>query len=192
MTSVTDNLLFPVLVAVIGGVIASWITLARRRRAIRGALTSEINLLLRQAADYKEYLSQEPHDWLTVGTVLSEAPVFVASPHRIFNAMLAELWLLPATEAQKVLLFYSHMEDCENLIQILFQRIQKQEEGGKPLEARQVAVTKSRIKRIVKGLESAVRVTDGKIDKLRQLPVTYVLPTARDTSKELGVVFKVG
>jgi len=190
MNAMTDNLLFPVLVAVIGGLTISWIKLARQRSAIRSALISEINLLLRQAADYKEYLSQDGHDWLKEGVALSESPVFVTSAHRVFNAMLNQLWLLPAAEARKVLRFYSHVEDCENLIQILFERIQKQESVGKPLDAKQVAVTKARIKRIVKGLDSAVRVTDGKIDKLQQLPTTYLLPTARDTSKELGVVFK--
>jgi hypothetical protein len=192
MNGITDNFLWPVLVAVIGGLTMSWIKLARQRSAIRNALISEINLLLRQAADYREYLSQEPHDWLTEGMILSESPVFVASPKRVFNTVLLQLWLFPSSEVQKVLRFYSHIEDCETLIQILFERIQKQEDAGKPLEARQIAVTKSRIKRIIKGLDSAIRVTDGKIDKLGQLPTTYALPTARDSSKELALVFKVG
>ncbi len=190
MSLVTDKFFVPIAVLVLGGLLTYWVQLMRQRVAIRKALISEINLLFRDAVDYKEYLSQERHDWLKKGARLKESPVFVASSKRVFNAMLPQLWLLPRSELQKVLLFYSHVEDCENLIQILFGRIHKQEQIGKPLDAKQIAVTKVRIKRILKGLDSALRITNGKIDKLGELPQNHDLPTAKDTSKELGSFFK--
>jgi len=132
--------------AVIGtfivGLSLYFIKAGRQRYSIRQALISEINLLLGQLDDYKRYLLRDDHKWCNEGSTLTESPVFVPSNYRVFSTSLPFLWLLPTDEMKKILLFYSQVENCEKLIEILFGRIQGHEKGAK-------AITKDQVKRRV-------------------------------------------
>ena len=187
-SSVTSGLLFPLVVALVGGIVLYWSKLVRERRMIRQALVSEINLLLRQASDYREYLALDGHDWFKVGQTLIESPVFVPSEKQVFTAALPYFWLLSKMEMKKLLLFYHHIDACEKLIEILFLRIQKLETAATPLTTKQVALTKGRRDRIVAGLVSAIQTNEYQITKLTDLPDKYELETGKKTAVKLGVL----
>jgi hypothetical protein len=161
-------------VAIAGGYILFLIKTNRQRRAVRLALTSEINALLVEASVYKRYLSDDGHDWLKAGLTLTESPVFVVSNWRMFNASLPYFWLLPNNELQKVLEFYSQIESCEKLIEILFGRVQEYVEAKIPLTEKQVSQTKIRVKRITDDLESALKITNNRIGALNFQEATRV------------------
>jgi len=186
----TDKMILPLLVALIGGLVTYWAKLSRERDALRTGLLSEINFLLRQTEEFKDYLSLEGHPWHQVGETLRESPVFVATPRKIFAAMLPSLWLLSRNELDKVLQFYNHLEDCEKLLEILFGRIKKLEDAGKPLDSDQVSHMKKRTHRIIRGFESVLHDCNLPVKKLSDLPGNYKLPSAEETARNLGISFK--
>lgn len=185
----TKDLIFPVLVALAGGFALYWFKYFRARGLVRQALTEDINLLLRQCADYQAYLSLNGHDWLKKGETIFESPVFVSSNKQVFAASLPFLWLLTKKETKKIFRFYSHVDDCEKLIEILFLRIQKLEANGQPLTEKQIALIKGRRDRIVAGLTSLLKSSQFQIIKINELPDDYDFPTGRETAVKLGKEF---
>src|SRR5947209_9198897 len=128
-------LIFPLIVTLVGGLVAALLAglvlyLVNRRQqssVVKQALLSEITFLIKQAHDYDHYLDRPNHYWLQENHVLKESPVFVASKTDIFNACLPLLYLLSPSEVERIFQFYSHFTGCERLIEILFGRIAKQE-----------------------------------------------------------------
>jgi hypothetical protein len=187
MNDLTTKYLFlPLFVAILGGFIVWWLKNARQRSAVRQMLISEINLLINEFSDNTDYLSRRTHDWLKEGTVLNEAPVFAETPRKMWTAVLPMLWFLPNEELRKVLLFYTHIERCEQLIQILFSRIQEQQESNQALTKDQVERNQVRLDRILGGCRSAINITNRRIEKLGDLPATYSLATAECTAENLA------
>jgi hypothetical protein len=122
--------------------------------------------------------------WLQEGAVLKESPVLARSNYRVYCALLPNLHLLSEDEIARVLEFYSHYENCESLIEILFGRLQGQEKAGHPLTGAQIELTKKRAKRIVGGLDSIIDATNGHVDTLDGLPGKCELEAAHPIKME--------
>lgn len=73
MRELNQLVLAPFLVAALAGCVLYWIQLSRQRATTRQALASEINLILRQARDFRDYLIQDSHAWLQEGVTLARA-----------------------------------------------------------------------------------------------------------------------
>ena len=184
MRELNQLILAPFLVAALAGFVLYWIQLSRQRTTTQQALASEINLILRQARDFRDYLLQDSHAWLHEGAILKESPVLARSNYRVYSALLPNLHLLSGKEISCVLEFYSHYENCENLIEILFGRLQGQEKAGHPLTEMQIALTKKRAERIVNGLENILSTTSGSINSLDDLPIKCSLEAAHPIKLE--------
>lgn len=187
MRELNQVFLAPFLVASLAGLLLYWVQLKRQKATTRQALASEINLILLQARDFRDYLIQDSHAWLQEGITLKESPVLAGSTYRVFSALLPNLHLLSSKEISCVLEFYSHYENCEKLIEILFGRLQGQEKAGHPLTGAQIALTKKRAGRIVSGLDSILNATSGRINSLNELPIKCRLEAANPiTLKEIS------
>ncbi len=190
MNGFSEIFIIPLAVVVFGSLIVYWTKLLRQQTTVRHALINEINMLLRQCGDFKEYLIQDGHDWLKEGMVLDESPVFIRSSYKVYKEALSQLYLLSKEEITKVLMFYNHHEECQTLLEILFARIHQQEESKKQLTDKQIAITKARVERIIDGLTSVLKIRGGQIVSLYVLPEKYGLPTAKETAIKMGHVFK--
>jgi hypothetical protein len=102
----------------------------RKRSRLLETLSHEINGLLRQAEELRLYLSQEGHEWLKPGAVLTEAPVHLRVETPVFLSSLNRLYLLGRRQAGKILDFYAAYENNQRLIEILFARLHQEEEAG--------------------------------------------------------------
>ncbi|RPJ05441.1 MAG: hypothetical protein EHM28_12100 [Spirochaetaceae bacterium] len=154
----------------------------RKKSVLRYTLADEIGQLVTQAQELKLYLSQEGHDWLKPGQVLSEAPIHLKIETKIYFGSLKRLHLLGGGEMKRVVAFYTANENIQRLVEILFARISQAEARGQALHDKAVQLTKLRIRRILQGLDAICRAADSGRVKLKLLPESYELPAAKDYS----------
>jgi hypothetical protein len=131
-------------------------------------------------SDYRDYLSKSDHGWTTVGKTISESPILARSDYKVFLAVLPNIYYLSSVEISRANNFYNHHQQCEQLIEILFGRVQQQRQTEKPLTEDQVNLTKNRIRRILLGVDQVLKVTGKRIYDLSDLPRRLVLPSSGD------------
>ncbi|MCP4109455.1 MAG: hypothetical protein GY749_28685 [Desulfobacteraceae bacterium] len=151
----------------------------RQRYLIKKALTSEINILIRQLKDYKEYFLLENHSWLKEGSVI-EAPVIKPIEHKIFNSVLSQLYFFKTEDMDKILSFYHYVESCEKLISILFSRIQQQQRQNITIDKERVDIRKIQVNKIVNALDKLPKSSD-----FKNFPSEYQIETAAESAKKI-------
>jgi hypothetical protein len=185
MGYIMSLLVIPVMVSLLAGIGRDIVNYRRQRDAIKRILITEINDMLNEAENHKKYLSREDHEWLKPRTKLTETPAYSMTGRRGMTSVLPSMWLLPETDMIKVLLFYSHFDRCEGLLDKLFHRLQLLQQSGNSITSKLAERNKIRTCRIIAGLNSAMQVKKIPIDKLCNLPSTYYMPTADEIAEKL-------
>src|ERR1051325_7039892 len=98
ITPLTQYLWLPLVVALLSGFLIYWIQFTKQKKAIRRALLCEINSLLDNLSDYRDYLSKSDHSWTTVGKTISESPILARSDYKVFLAVLPNIHYLSSIE----------------------------------------------------------------------------------------------